>query len=154
MRRLLPLLVVAVVVGLAIPGLAAPPVNETTNEHDLVETFVDVVPSCQVDGALYNITTTSNLVEHETVFADGRVHATFTQAGTFVAEPLDPSGQSASGHFAVWGGFNQNNSTVNGTFTFELKGEFEDGSRFSIHSVDHFNVTPAGTEFFFTHCHD
>ena len=67
----------------AVPALADPPVTTTTNQKGLVETFVDVVPSCEGGGPLYTITTTSNLVEHETVFADGRVHATFTQTGKF-----------------------------------------------------------------------
>ena len=155
MRRLLPLLVVAVLVSLAMPAVAAPPVSETTVQHDLVENFVELIPSCEGEGGdLYDITTTSTLVEHETLFGDGRGHATFTQTGTFEAEPLDPTGQSASGHFTSWGGFNLTNSTVNGTFTFNLQGEFEDGTRFSIHAVDHFNVIPSGTEFFFSRCHD
>jgi hypothetical protein len=29
-----------------------------------------------------------------------------------------------------------------------------DGSTFANHVTDHFNVTPGGAEFFFTHCHD
>ena len=29
-----------------------------------------------------------------------------------------------------------------------------DGGKISTHLVDHFNVTPTGAEFFFTHCHD
>ena len=89
-----------------------------------METFVDVVPTtCRGGGPLYTITTTSNLVLHETIFDDGRVHATFTQAGTFMAVPLeDPSLPSFTGRFTVWGGFNQNGNTVNGTFTFNLHG--------------------------------
>ena len=97
---------------------AAAPETTTTNAHGLVETFVDVVPTCDNSApALYTITTTSNLVEHETVFADGRVHATFTQTGKFVAVPLDdPSLPSYTGTFTTWGGFNQNSdSVVNGT---------------------------------------
>jgi hypothetical protein len=47
-------------------------------------------------------------VEHTTTFDDGRIHATFTQTGTFVAVPLDdPSLPSYTGKFTVWGGFNQ-----------------------------------------------
>lgn len=135
---------------------AAPPETTTSHEHGLVETFVDVVPTCDNSApAPYTITTTSNLVEHETVFADGRVHATFTQTGTFVAVPLDdPSLPSYTGKFTAWGGFNANGGAVNGTFTFSVRGTGSDGSTFSVHSVDHFNTTPTGAEFFFTHCHD
>lgn len=153
-RRLLPLASAVVVVSLAIPAVAAPPVTETVREHGVTETFVDVVPACEEGGPLYEITITYNLVEHITAFEDGRIHATFTQTGKFVAEPLDPALPDASGHFAIWGGFNQNNQSVNGTFTFNLNGRFDDGTKISTHLVDHFNVTPTGAEFFFTHCHD
>ena len=132
----------------------AGPTTETNTQKDLVETFVDVVPTCEGGGPLYTITTTSNLVEHETVFADGRVHATFTQTGTFTAVPLeDPSLPSYTGKFTVWGGFNQNGSTVNGTFTFNVRGTGSDGSTFSNSNVDHFNVRPDGTVNEFFHCH-
>ena len=109
---------------------------------------------CEEDGPLYTITTTSNLVEHETIFDDGRVHATFTQTGTFVAVPLeDPSLPSFTGRFTQWGNFNQNGNTVNGTFTFNLRGTGSDGSTLSIHQVDHFNERPDGTVNEFFHCH-
>jgi hypothetical protein len=138
----------------AAPALAQPPVTETTIEKDLVETFVDVAPSCEEGGPLYTITTTSNLVEHTTTFDDGRIHATFTQTGTFVAVPLeDPSLPSFTGHFTVWGGFNQNGKTVNGTFTFTVQARGSDGSTERIHITDHFNVRPDGTVNEFFRCH-
>jgi hypothetical protein len=154
MRRVLPLLSLALVVSVATPAVAAPPVTETINEHGVSETFIDVAPTCEGGGPLYEITLTYNLVEHVTAFDDGRVHATFTQAGKFVAVPLDPADSGASGQFAIWGGFNQNNTSVNGTFTFNVNGEFDDGTKISTHEVEHFNVTPTGAEFFFLHCHD
>ena len=87
------------------PAFAAPPVTETNHAKGLVETFVDVVPSCQGGGPLYTITTTSNAVEHTTTFDDGRIHATFTQTGTFVAVPLeDPSLSTRTGTFTTWAG--------------------------------------------------
>jgi hypothetical protein len=144
------------VVGLlvAAPAFADPPVTTTTHEKGLVETFVDVVPSCEGGGPLYTITTTSNLVEHLTEFGDGRVHETFTQTGTFVAVPLsNPALPSYTGHFAVWGGFNANGATVNGTFTFNVRGTGSDGSTFSNHVIDHFNVRPDGSVNAFFHCH-
>jgi len=120
----------------------------------VVATFEDVFPSCE-GGPPYEITTTSNDIEHETLFDDGRTHSTFTSAGTFVAVPLtDPSLPDVSGHFAIWGGFNDNGGAVNGTFTFNVHGTFDDGSKFKNHVTEHFNVTPNGAEFFFTHCHD
>lgn len=147
-------LMTAGVLLFAAPAFAQPPVTETTTQKGLVETFVDVVPTCEGGGPAYTITTTSNLVEHTTTFDDGRVHATFTQTGTFVAKPLeDPSLPSFTGRFTVWGGFNQNGKTVNGTFTFSVRGTGSDGSTFSNHNVAHFNVRPDGTVNEFFHCH-
>ncbi len=157
LRRLLTVgLMAAGLLFTGAPALAAPPVTETTNQKNLVETFVDVVPSsdCADEGPLYTITTTSNLVEHTTTFDDGREHDTFTQTGTFVAVPLDdPSLPSYTGKFTIWGGFNANGTTVNGTFTFNLRGTGSDGSTINTHQVDHFNVRPDGTVNEFFHCH-
>jgi hypothetical protein len=147
-------LMTAGLLSFAAPAFAQPPVTETTTQKGLVETFVDVVPTCEGGGPAYTITTTSNLVEHTTTFDDGRIHATFTQTGTFVAEPLeDPSLPSFTGRFTTWGGFNQSSKTVNGTFTFNVSGTGSDGSTFSNHNVDHFNVAPDGTVHEFFHCH-
>ena len=138
----------------AVPALAGPPVTTTTHEKNLVETFIDTIPSCDEDAPLYTVTTTSNLVAHETVFADGRVHATFTQTGTFVAVPLeDPSLPSYTGKFTQWGGFNQNGNTVNGTFTFTVHATGSDGSTVKTHFTDHFNVRPDGSVNEFFRCH-
>jgi hypothetical protein len=153
-RRLLVGLVAAGLLLVGAPAFAQPPVTETTVQKNLVETFVDVVPTCEGGGPLYTITTTSNLVEHTTTFDDGRVHETFTQTGTFVAVPLeDPSLPSYTGKFTTWGGFNQNGNTVNGTFTFNVRGTGSDGSTFSNHVTDHFNERPDGTVNEFFHCH-
>jgi hypothetical protein len=151
------LLVGLTAVGLMLIGApafaATPPDTQTTTQKNLVETFVDVVPSCEPGGPLYTITTTSNLVEHETVFTDGRVHATFTQTGTFVAVPLDASLPRYTGKFTVWGNFNQNGPVVsNSTFTFNVRGTGSDGSTFQNHENDHTNVPPDGTVHEFFHC--
>src|SRR5207342_3649479 len=143
LRRLLMVgLVTAGLVTIGAPAFAAPPVTTTTHTKNFVETFVDVVPSCSEDGPLYTITTTSNSVEHSTIFDDGREHGTFTQTGTAVGVPLDPSLPSFTAKFTAWGGFNANGATVNGTFTFNVNGTLSDGSKFSTHQVEHFNVRP------------
>jgi hypothetical protein len=155
LRRLVVCLTaVAGVLLVAAPAFAAPPVTATNIQNGLVETFVDVIPSCEEGGPLYTVTTTTNLVEHETVFADGRFHETFTQTGTFVAVPLaNPALPSYTGHVTIWGGFNDNGTTVNGTFTFNVRGTGSDGSSFSNHVTDHFNVRPDGSVNEFFHCH-
>ena len=153
-RRLLMVgLLTAGLLSVGAPAFAAPPATETTTEKNFVETFVDVVPSCE-EGPPYTVTTTTNLVEHTTIFADGRVHATFTQTGTAAGVPLDdPSLPTFTANFTIWGGFNQNGRTVNGTFTFNVRGTLSDGSTFSNHFIDHFNVRPDGTVNQFFRCH-
>jgi hypothetical protein len=42
---------------------------------------------------------------------------------------------------------------VNGTSTFNVRGTGSDGSTFSFHATDHFNVRPDGTVNEFFHCH-
>ncbi|MDT0212496.1 hypothetical protein Q9R29_01235 [Rothia sp. ARF10] len=154
LRRLMIGLLTGFLVVLAGPSaLAAPPTTTTETERGVVETFVDIFPSCDEGSPLYTITTTSNRIFHETLFDDGRVHATFTDTGTFSAEPLDPSMPSYTGKFTVWGGFNQSASSANGTFTFNVRGTGSDGSTFSHHSVEHFNELPDGTTRKFFHCH-
>jgi hypothetical protein len=153
LRRLTLALLTAFLVLLAGPAHAAP-TTETNTAQGVVETFVDVVPTCEGGGPLYTITTTSNLIEHVTTFDDGRMHETFTQTGTFIATPLeDPTLPSYTGKFTVWGGFNANGSTVNGTFTFSVRGTGSDGSTFSNQNIDHFNVLPSGSAHEFFHCH-
>ena len=153
-RRLLVGLMAAGLLLVGAPAFAQPPVNTTNTQKNLVDTFVDVVPTCEEGGAPYTITTTSNLVEHETVFDDGRVHATFTQTGTFVAVPLGNSSlPSYTGKFTVWGNFNQNGTTANGTFTFNIRGTGSDGSTFSTHQNEHFNQRPDGSVNEFFRCH-
>jgi hypothetical protein len=154
-RRLLVGLVAAGLLLVGAPAFAQPPVTETTVLKDLVETFVDVVPTCEEDAPPYTVTTTSNFIEHTTIFDDGRIHATFTQTGTVdAAVPLeDPSLPSYSGRFTVWGGFNQNGKTVNGTFTFTAHLTGSDGSTVKTHFTEHFNQRPDGTVNEFFHCH-
>ena len=155
-RRILTVSLMTVgLLSIGAPAFAAPPETETTVQKNLVETFVDVATTdCFEEGALYTVTTTTNLVEHETTFDDGRVHATFTQTGTFVAVPLDdPTLPSYTGKVTVWGGFNANGTTVNGTFTFNLSATGSDGTTIKLHQVDHFNVRPDGTVNEFFRCH-
>ncbi len=158
MRRLFPLIAAVGLLTAGLLSLAAPafakPTTTTTHQKGLVETFVDVLPSCDTDSPPYEITTTSNLVEHVTSFDDGRVHATFTQTGKFTAEPLDdPTLPSYTGKFTVWGNFNQSGTTANGTFTFSVQGVGSDGSTLSNHLNEHFNERPDGSVNEFFQCH-
>ena len=143
--------VIAVAAAMAIGPSATAAPAEVIHEHQVAETFVDTITCSGEPNA--EITVTYNSVEKTSTTPDGGIHATFTESGTFVAVPLDGS-QSATGHFAVWGGFNDNGTTVNGTFTLNIRGTYADGTPVSLHLVDHFNTTPGGAEFFFTNCRD
>jgi hypothetical protein len=154
-RRTFAALLVLLAMGLmAASASAAPPVNETTTTKAATDTFVDVLAPCDENAPLYEITVDYNQVEHTTAFDDGRVHSTFTQTGTFVAKALEPGSLDATGKFTIWGGFNQNGKSVNGTFTFNLNGTYSDGTKVGAHVNSHFNATPTGAEFFFDHCGD
>lgn len=152
MRRLLAIVTVALVGGLALPVGAAPPTTETIVEKDVTETFVEFF-TCDA-GDLYEITTTSTRIRHITMFDDGTVHETFTDTGTFEAEALDSSQPDASGKFAISGGFHENPHNLTGTFTFNVVGQYEDGTRINTHFVGHITIRPDGTEFFFERCRD
>ena len=136
--------------GLTTAAMADPPiVNEATNEHALVETFQDALPTCE-PGELYNVTTTTNLVDKITIFENGTLHGTFTQTGKVSAVPSDGTGPTYTGQVTIWGGFNQNTKSAAGTFTFSVSLKGSDGSRISTQQVEHFNERPDGSvhEFF------
>jgi hypothetical protein len=128
--------VVALVLAVFLPAGAAwaGAAPTTTTEHNATETFHDVLP-CVGDAT---ITITYNEVEHETLTPGGGVHATFTQAGTFVAVLDDGSG-TATGHFQVWGNFNsQDGVNGNSTFTFNLHVAAGPGAGTNFHDNSHF----------------
>jgi hypothetical protein len=137
------------------PAFAAPPVTETIQQKNLVDTFVDVLPSCQPGGPLYTFTVTINHVEHSTTFADGRIHGGVTETGTFVAVPLaDPSLPTYTGTFVVRNGFTiQSGEMVNNTFTYTAHGSGSDGSTFNTHLTSHINVPPDAPINEFFRCH-
>ena len=138
---------------------------ETITEQGVTETFADYVP-CANDPEVtplegWEITTTTNTIEHGSSNKNGE-HATFTETGSFHAEPvylLDADndgfpefdeetesftvagprdGVTYDGHFTIWGGFNGNKSNANGTFTFSGNGTGDDDSTVSWHFVSHF----------------
>ena len=131
---------------------AAPAQTETVTEHGGTETFPSFLPSCTASNP-YTITVTYNQVFHTTLLPNGTEHDTFTQTGTFVAVPLISGQPTYTGKFTVWGGFNLNQKTVDGTFTFNAHGTGSDGSTLNNHTVEHFNEVPDGTVHEFFRCH-
>jgi hypothetical protein len=155
-RRLV--LVVLMFAGLLLagaPALGESPVTETTLHKNLVSTFVDVLPSCEPDGPLYTVTVTINSVEHIVTFPDGRIIGGVTQAGTFVAVPLDdPSLATYTGTLTVHNSFiSESGQGVNNTFTYSARGTGSDGSVFNTHLTSHFNVPTIGPVNDFFRCH-
>ncbi|HVQ87019.1 MAG TPA: hypothetical protein VMT88_02450 [Actinomycetes bacterium] len=137
--------------GVAEAGI---PTTKTTVTHGLVDTFTDVVPSCEGGGPRYLITTTSSSVEHLTKFGDGHRQGTFHSTGTFVAYPKnDPALPSYTGMFTSNGGFSGIGPVVTGTFTFSVSGSGSDGSSFTNQNVEHFTGMPDGSTKEFFHCH-
>ena len=149
-HRRVGLLVLAVLTSLGLlvagaPAYAAPggtghTVTSTENFHGTTS-FQDVNPCT---GALLNIETTSNIVEHITYFPDGdEVWATFTEEDKVVA--TDPvTGVVYTGHATFWGNFNLNERNSNSTFTGSITLTGSDGSVIKYREVDHFTYNGNG----------
>ena len=138
------------------PAFADPPITETINQKNIVNTFVDFLPSsCELGGPLYTFTTTTNRVEHSTTFDDGRIHGTILETGSFVAAPLeDPSLPTYTGKFTNRNSFFvQNGMVVTNTSTRTVHGSGSDGSTFKIHVTVHTNIPPTGAINEFFRCH-
>ena len=87
----------------------------------------------------------ANEVFHVTFFTNGdEFWVTGTDEGTITFTPDDPSGVSASGHFAAWFGesFNNKNDVQHDTSTFHLTGT--DGLRLVLHETSHLSTNAAG----------
>jgi hypothetical protein len=141
------------VLGTAAPASAAP-VTVITHEKNLVESFVDVINGCDESGPLYTITTTSNLVEKETVHDDGAFHGTNNLVAKVVAVPLDQSQPSYTGRLTLGGSFNGNTATFVSVFTYSVTLFGSDGSKYAEHEMIHYNARPDGTENFFGRCNN
>ena len=118
MRRLV-LAFISTAAMLLMPTAAAS--ADTVTEHNGTETFHDVVPCV----GLGTITLTYNAVEHFSAAANGSLHGTFTEAGTFSAV-LDAGGTS-SGRFTNWGGFNSSTDGSQAVTTFTFSGTVKSG---------------------------
>lgn len=171
-RRFLLALAVALVTGIvALPALANGNGAQTFTEHEtnVTQTFADFVPCADGDIPALITTVTKSRVFHmtlepgaEIVGTDpvtgepiivGEFHVTFTEVGTFEAVAAQGVFE---GHFAIWGGFNNNGQNGAGTFTFEIEGFTPTGTQFGAHAVEHFNTSastpPSTREFFHVAC--
>jgi hypothetical protein len=109
--------------------------------------FIDPTPTTNpctgAPGTLSAIAKTE--VFHVTFFTNGdEFWVTGTAEGTVTLTPDDPSGVSATGHFAAWFGESSNakNDVQHDTSTFHLTGS--DGSRITVHETSHFSTNANG----------
>lgn len=153
-RRLLIGLLVIGLLLVAAPAFAQPPATETTHQNR-VDTFVELLPSCEPGAPLYTFTTTQKVVVQSTTFDDGRVSGTVIQTGTFTAVPLsDPTLPTYTGKVNLHNTFHvENGAVLQNTFTVTVHGTGSDGSTFETHFTQHTNVPPTGRINEFFRCH-
>ena len=149
-RRFVRVASLAAVLGLATTtaALAAAGGNGTVtitqHDHNVV-LFSDHVtnPCTGEDGTITAIA--ANEVFHVTFFTTGdEFWVTGTDEGTATFIPDNPSGVSASGHFAAWFGesFNNKNDVQHDTFNLTLSNT--DGSHVIVHETTHLSTNAAG----------
>jgi|SRR5438093_4986300 len=119
-------------------------VTITQHAHN-VQLFSDAVtnPCNGESGTLTAIA--ANEVFHLTFFTNGdELWVTGTDEGTATFTPDDPSGVSASGHFAAWFGesLNEKNDVQHDTFNLQLRAT--DGSVIVVHETAHLSTNAAG----------
>jgi hypothetical protein len=153
-RAVLIALIALVATGiLAAAAIAAPPTTETTNVKNQVETFIDVIPSCENADPCEDHAHVQPRRARDRV--RGRTGAWDVHADRHVRREAARSGWArrvGQGHDL--GGFNDNGKAVTSTFTFNVTGRYSDGTKIDVHTVDHFNARPDGTENFFSRCND
>src|SRR4051794_4999090 len=117
MRKIV-LALVSTVALLVLPCATA--AADTVTGHRITETMHDVLP-CVGEAT---ITVTYNAVVHESQAADGSLHGTATNTGTFSA--VMDAGGTSSGRFTVRDGFNQVSPHLR-TFTLTFSGTVQSG---------------------------
>jgi hypothetical protein len=149
-KRLVQIAILATVAALLPAGAALADaggqgtVTMTEHAHNVVLFSDPVVNPCS--GAPGTVTAiAANEVFHVTFFTvSDEFWVTGTDEGTVTFTPDDPSGVSASGHFASWFGesFNQKNDVQHFTNTFNLLGT--DGSHLVVHETAHLSTNAMG----------
>jgi hypothetical protein len=119
-------------------------VTETIHGHnEVLFSFPTQNPCTGEPGTLTAVAT--NSVFHATFFQNGdEFWVTGTGEGTATFTPENPSGESASGHFAAWFGESSNtkNEVSHSTNTFILNGS--NGTRIDVHATSHLSTNGSG----------
>ena len=139
---------VAALVSAVAASAGGPPGTVTFTQHahnDVLFSEPSANPCTGEPGTVTAIA--ANEVFHVTEFtAPGRDEfwVTGTAEGTITFTPDDPSGVSASGHFASWFGesSNNHNDVQHDIFNATLTGS--DGSHIGVHGVDHLSTNANG----------
>lgn len=139
----------------ATPALAETPVPDGTRETDVIDVFVDVLPTCEQGSPPYTFTTTTNKVVRWTETGEARINGTVVQTGTFSAEPLaNPALPNYAGTVTLRNSFYlRSGELVTTSFTYTVHGTGSDGSSFTTHVTSHANVRPDATINEFFRCH-
>jgi hypothetical protein len=150
------LVAVSLIVGLALaaaPALAGNGAQTETIHFTDEDSFVvgpdDV--ACGV-GIGSVITVQFKGVVHITEGPNGQFHITGTNVGDITIAVA--GGQTYTGHFADWFGFNANSRNAAGTFTSNNVLRAADGSRLNVHFLGHMSISASGevNEFFQLNC--
>jgi hypothetical protein len=142
LRRIIPLVAacavsLAVVTGASANGAGT--VSQTFTSHTPQVLFTDNSGNpCTGDAGTFAAVAT-NQVFHLTTNVNGG-WVTGTAEGTATFTPTDPTAESLSGHFAAWFGESANRTidVQHDIFNVVLTGA--DGSRVTMHMVDHVNL--------------
>jgi hypothetical protein len=130
----------AATTGLAL-GSGAGAVSLTQNFIDSTQTFP--VPSLCGSGN-GTLTFTFNAVFHVTFLTSGvgagTGWGTFTQTGTFVFTPFDPTLPTFTGMLTGWDGFNFNLNNFAFTSIFVVHATGSDGSTLTFHDAMHITI--------------
>lgn len=123
-------LIARLAVAVTLVAAAATPALATTETGHHVEIAInDTENPCQPAVG----TAWVNFVYHESMAANGSLHITGTQTGTFLVTD-GQGGPEATGHYTVWFGGNVNTNQAGFWLTLRAHGSFEDGTelRFAI----------------------
>src|SRR5262249_55055511 len=150
LKRLLQAAGLAAVVALLAAGAALADaggqgtVTITTHDNN-VPLFSDHVTNlCTGESGTFSAVAT-NEGFHVTFFTNGdEVWVTGTDEGTATFTPDNPSGVSASGHFAGWFGESLNNKNDVQHDTFSVTLTDTDGSHLIAHEITHLSTNAAG----------
>ena len=149
-------LVVAAIAGLAFAAaaFAGGKGAQTETIHFTEEDTFVVLPGEEACGVGVGsvISVDFKGVVHITEGPTGQFHITGTNVGDITIAVA--GGQTYTGHFADWFGFNANSRNEAGTFTSNNILTAPDGSRLNVHFLGHFSISASGevNEFFQLNC--